>query len=239
MPGTRTAIAIKRNPSLLITATPHPLQLTATNIMYLKSVTPATLDPFSAEGQMTMQSEWDTAQPTFVAAMVTLLSNDGTSTLPPNPFPSLTPSPTPAACIYQIDYIQPVELDAEIDALMQAAASKLEPANSLTTIITRTGNPACEGSELLETRIRLHFSSDTPPDESARIEGIERVLSLLVEHDFRAATGLRARLDLSFTGRHESFYIDTDYENAMSAYREGLRGAELITALGEFLRVMY
>jgi hypothetical protein len=227
--ATRTAIAITREPFLLTPQTPNVIELTATRLIanyeqtraaYVtpKPLKPGELDPI-----------YFTA--TFVVQRATLTS----AALATNP--ALVSTPFPTTCVMQLnDYNRdPEELSRQIQAALGAQA---DASNSfiLVNIVTSGVTNFCGEFYPLETLYDVTLGVDDILDRPELIHLTEKILALLQNFPPQTSDGKVIRLQIWFRGNLYLYkYIDTGYANALAAYAEGLRGDELIEALGGIL----
>jgi hypothetical protein len=247
----RTSIALTRQPNLATPATLHPLELTATALV---TPIPPTLRPG--------EDSW-AATASKVVAEITQTEASIATAIAINPALALTATElAPRKLVicaaympYQVwssDVNNPhEELESQVsDAL---SSSRIEGFIYIEPVIQSygfaiTGYRACSSVEVIETSILIAYQSDLD-DIDALTGHVDRILAILSEQfPQMAKLALRTRLTIDFRQFHYErpgnppsrsvttwLSIDTDYQNALNAYNEGLQGDALIEALGGWI----
>jgi hypothetical protein len=228
--ATRTAIAITREPYLLTPQTPDEIQLTATHLMANYALT---------------REAYTTPNTTEVAAMnttATFIFQGETQTaiaLTENPALGLTvyPTNTPASCEIGLFNFYQAELSHKLGvALQEKAEIPTAVAETLADVaIFGVGN-LCGQFYPMESTYHVNLNISNLSDTGELIDVTERVLALLQNFPPQPSDGKVIRLQILFRSNLYLYkYIETGYANALAAYAEGLRGDDLIEALGGIL----
>jgi hypothetical protein len=247
----RTAIALTRQPELSTPATLHPLELTATALV---TPIPPTLRPD--------EDPW-AATASKVVAEITQTEASIATAIAINPALALTATAlAPRKVVICAAYIPYQVWSSDVNNPHEELESQVSDALSSSGIegfiyiepvvqfygFAITGYRACSSVEVIETSILIAYHSDLD-DIDALTGHVEKILAILSEQFPQLAKlALRTRLTIDFRQFHYEnpgnpasrsvttwLSIDTDYQNALDAYDEGLRGEKLVEAVGGWI----
>lgn len=221
---TRTAIAITRYPELALSPTPNAYELTATKLLdNVAGIVAANLTPspgMLSGSEMTATSIIQTA--TQRAALQTA-------------YPLIVfPTNTSAPCESALAMLNHSELSEQLERELTAAGVNSSSIDIL-SVVFQTGNEGCDQTIPLNAGISITFILDDLLDQATMIERAERTLAVLSRFPLLAEFEVRTSRLLIFFAAPDQFrqrWVETNYDIALQAYREGLRGDKLIEALG-------
>jgi hypothetical protein len=242
LPPSRTAVALTRQPELAISATLHPLELTGTAI---PALTAANLTPLPGVDTWALTATQVVGEITQTSVGWETLTAVATS-----PSLALTETAVVHACSVKTEGMWQPRAESNIGMRLNTALNALEGqpgAYFREYTYPVSDEPLCRMSAVIETRIIVQLYGDvfSPPEITASIIDVLAVLA----RDFPRTSdyGLRTQLEIDVMHYERFFYgdnayssipvlgIETDYQNALDAYNEGLRGAALIEALGGWI----
>lgn len=226
--ATRTAIAVTREPYLLTPQTPTDIELTATFILAERTqmfiVTPGNGTP--APIYLTATAIIDQSTAVAFQKTQTAFAITQNPVLAQTSFPTLTPR----NCRLGVGSFFPEDVSQDFQKILNQSGIQFADAGVMVIGV----HGGCEaGYDPLQTVVVIHLSVSDLSDEF--LTGLmERILASLQNFAI-SETYKNIRLQVAFIDFYRLRFIDTGYANAISAYAEGLRGDELITAIGYIL----
>jgi hypothetical protein len=207
----RTAIALTRDPLLIISLTPNEIQLTLTD--YAGIVPAQTATHVAAQSTATASAILGTPLPTFT---------------PPDPC---------EIWMYSQNLAHRRTLSTRIQTALVEAGFQTPIVNIVSEGVT---HPGCGNPFIpLQTTINIDltlYDLNAANEDKIFGELTAEMLSIFGNIADASEYGLEsARLSIVIHFWDIAWYIDTDYANALAAYNEGLRGEALLEALGGIL----
>jgi hypothetical protein len=228
---TRTAVAVTRDPSLLTPASATTFELTATQAWANSTATKLAYTPSGAgtppTGHLTAVKFFDELTQTTEAI-----------TREPSLALTIYPTGTPGPCEFTIYYFYLNDFAAEVEASLNAAGFVDVYAGGFNTGVIE-GERGCTTEYPLEIQITLSIEIDNSSRETIA-DATVNILAVLSKFPRQDTFGSKkARLMIVYKNSDQDSIgaIDTGYNNALDAYSDGLRGDDLLLALGEIVPV--
>lgn len=245
----RTEIALTREPTAaLAMLTPIPLELTLTSVVEGIYATQTAIGPAGQQQTaeagllaMTATADYRAANP------------DWTLTPQPTwpPFEGCQPVLAMGNLIEAEEIIVAALNEAEIildgepiiyagvmtisDVVADPQVEVVALLEMVQSVVTGYGE-TCPPEQIYSVLARIEINGLEPmPDEATRADLVAQHIAVLVPLEGQIEVGARpARLQVRFraTTAPREFWVESSYANAVRTYEEGLRGAELIEALG-------
>lgn len=222
--ATRTAIAITREPILGTPVTPNSINLTTTAAFAeYETRLPLVLD---AEGIPLYAS----------ASAIVFLATQTIQVLTGSPLPTLTPLSTATELPCQLTFYKNLQKIAtsEINEILRDPSSTLIGFYEVIDLELLTPNNCSPKSYHLGTNVEILLKVPDLQDDTLLIAALEELL-LHLQKSRLVGDGQSLRLLVQFYVYQDACkyrVIDTGFNNARLAYKEGLRGNKLIEALG-------